>query len=92
MLRPNGDGLSAEVVGAAPLVGRLHALEEEARGGVGSTPRCAALTGREGLDEPGFVALAERRRPWRTWGSVALRAAGPVRLDAEDAVDRSAGG
>ena len=45
----------------------------------------AALTGRDGLDEPGFVALAERWRPWRTWVAVALRAAGPLLLDAERA-------
>jgi DNA-3-methyladenine glycosylase II len=43
----------------------------------------AALTGLDGLDEPGFVALAEQWRPWRTWVSVALRAAGPVLLGAE---------
>jgi hypothetical protein len=91
VLRPNGDGLSAEVVGAAPLVGRLHALAEEARGG-GLDTALRGPHGEGGLDEPGFVALAERWRPWRTGVSVALRAAGPVRLDAEDAVDRSAGG
>lgn len=45
----------------------------------------AALTGRDGLDEPGFEALAEQWRPWRTWVSVALRAAGPLLLDAERA-------
>jgi DNA-3-methyladenine glycosylase II len=38
------------------------------------------LIGGGPLDEPSFSALAEAWTPWRTWVTVALRAAGPLLL------------
>lgn len=40
------------------------------------------LSGEPALDESAFAAMAAGWAPWRTWTSVALRAAGPSLLDA----------
>jgi DNA-3-methyladenine glycosylase II len=49
---------------------------------VGAAEIAGALLGRR-LDGVGLAALAARWTPWRTWACVALRAAGPVALEAQ---------